>query len=101
MLATASWDESLKLWHLSESMEPTIVHEGTPEDAQALPFNDLALSPDDSVLATNGPGNEVLLWDVKSRKEIRRLSGHKTQVWYVVFSPDGHLASSSFDGSHL
>jgi WD40 repeat protein len=39
------------------------------------------------------------LWDVQSRKEIKRFEGHETWVWSVALSTDGRLAASG-SGTH-
>jgi WD40 repeat protein len=40
----------------------------------------------------------IVVWDSESGKELRRLSGHRGMISFVVFSPDGrHLVSASGD----
>jgi WD40 repeat protein len=62
----------------------------------------VAFSPDGKTLASAGtlPGGEylgaVLLWDVATGQELKRLEGHSVRVNCVAFSPDGKtLASGS------
>jgi WD40 repeat protein len=58
----------------------------------------LAFSPNGKLLATNGPENEVGLWDLHDRSLVGSLKGHKGVVFGVAFSPDGTtLASASRD----
>ena len=41
---------------------------------------------------------EIILWDVKTRKEIARITGHDDRIFAVNFSPDGKtLATASWD----
>jgi WD40 repeat protein len=72
-------------------------------------MNCYALSPNGTLLASGGTEYidntaraKLLLWDVGTGKELRRLVGHKHFVGAVVFSPDGKtLASSEPDRIHL
>src|SRR5262249_2705353 len=57
----------------------------------------VALSPDGQ-LALTGSYHEMLLWDVASGRELRRLVGHTGSVCSIVFLPDGRRAiSGSWD----
>ena len=47
------------------------------------------------LLAKLNHPNVVRLWDAQTGKEIRKLEGHREQVWHVAFSRDGRLAISS------
>jgi WD40 repeat protein len=46
------------------------------------------------LLASGGDDGEVLLWDIRSPKELKRLTGHNRQVDIVAFSPDGQVLAS-------
>jgi WD40 repeat protein/serine/threonine protein kinase len=49
-------------------------------------------------LASGGGDGLVVLWDVRERKELRRLVAHTAPVRAVTFAPDGTLASAGSDG---
>lgn len=52
------------------------------------------------MLASGSEDYSVKLWDVRSGKELRTLSGHGDKVIAVAFSPDGRtLASGGNDGT--
>jgi serine/threonine protein kinase/WD40 repeat protein len=56
--------------------------------------NNLAWSPDSSSLATACNDHTVQLWDIRTRRLIRTLTGHKRGVAAVAFSPDGRTLAS-------
>jgi eukaryotic-like serine/threonine-protein kinase len=58
----------------------------------------LALSPDNSLLATAGNDAVVRLWDMASYEEVARLKGHLDSVNVVAFAPDGKtMVTVTFD----
>jgi hypothetical protein len=60
-----------------------------------------ALSTDGRLLAI-GTAKEITVWDVPSRRPLKRLPGHDNYVGHLAFSPDGKvLASGSSDTTIL
>lgn len=60
----------------------------------------MAYSPDGKYVASGGQDNTIIIWDLYSRKELRKLIGHTSFVEYISYSPDGKfLASGSLDKS--
>jgi WD40 repeat protein len=58
----------------------------------------IAISPDGKTLASASTDHTIKLWDLKSKRLLRTLSGHKRPVWALAFAPDGTtLASGSAD----
>lgn len=54
----------------------------------------VAISPDGKLLASGGGGNHsrtLMLWDLATGKEVRRLKGALRTVQSVAFSPDGSM----------
>src|SRR5207249_4096745 len=49
-------------------------------------------------LTAGDPDNSVVLWDLSSGAEVRRLTGHQTVPVRLQFSPDGRLALSAERG---
>jgi WD40 repeat protein len=62
--------------------------------------NALALSPDGKTLVSADSENTIRLWDVATRKELRRLTSQgPSEAWPITFSPDGkHIVAGHRDG---
>ena len=43
-----------------------------------------------------GQQSEVVLWDVATRRELRRFGGHGGWIYTLAFSPDGKILATSF-----
>lgn len=54
----------------------------------------LAFSPDGKWIATGAYDNAVILWNVETGEEIRRMTAHQSPVMEVGFSPDGRKVIS-------
>ena len=66
-----------------------IVPGGHVEDAWGI-----ASSPDGRWVATAGYDQTVKLWDARTMKLVRTLTGHPSLVWCVAFSPDSQVLAS-------
>jgi WD40 repeat protein len=78
-----SGDQGVRLWDI-----------GLGQEVVRLPrsparMDCVAFSPDDTMLAAGGKGNTVRLWDVRSRREVRALTGAALDAQDLEFSPDG------------
>ncbi|QHG16228.1 AAA-like domain-containing protein [Nostoc sp. ATCC 53789] len=91
-LASASWDNTIKLWNRETGKEITTLT-GYGNWANSVVF-----SPDGKTLASASRDNTIKLWNRETGKEITTLTGHIAEVKSVAFSPDGKtLASASAD----
>jgi WD40 repeat protein len=88
LLATASRDETVKLWATETGEEVQTLH-GHGGFVQSVAF-----SPDGRLLATGSLDGTARLWSVENGEEIRTLRGHENSVRSVAFSPDGELLAT-------
>ncbi|WP_414583447.1 NACHT and WD repeat domain-containing protein, partial [Scytonema sp. PCC 10023] len=94
MLATASADNTVKLWNTATGQEIKTLT-GHTNWVWGVSF-----SPDGKMLATTSDDNTVKLWNTATGQEIKTLTGHTNWVWGVSFSPDGKmLATASYDNT--
>lgn len=92
VLASAGYDQSIKLWNVKDGEEIR-----TLEGHTNWVFG-LAFSKDGKTLASCGYDKTVRLWNVRDDKLIGTIEGHTAAVRAVAFSPDNkRLATASSD----
>jgi WD40 repeat protein/tRNA A-37 threonylcarbamoyl transferase component Bud32 len=94
MLASSSFDTTVKLWNLTTQTEIATL------ESYAGSVHSVAISPDGQIVASGNGDNTIKLWNPLTKQEIRTLYGHSSSVEVVTISPDSQiLASGSFDGT--
>lgn len=93
VLASASWDNSIKLWN-PKTITPLLVLNGHQDRVNALAYH-----PSGKLLATASSDRTIRIWDTLTGSTVRTLNGHQDSVFAVAWSPDGkYLASGSSGG---
>jgi WD40 repeat protein/tetratricopeptide (TPR) repeat protein len=86
LIASASADNTIKLWHLDGQLFKTLSgHENV--------VNSVAFSPDSQMIASASQDKTVKLWN-RDGKLLATLSGHNDVVNSVAFSPDSQIIAS-------
>jgi WD40 repeat protein len=81
LFASASWDNTIKLWRRSGALVHTF-------ERQAKPVNAVAFSPTMPRLVSGGSDGLVRIWDTTTFQPVASFQ-HKRSVRDVQFSPDG------------
>jgi WD40 repeat protein len=94
LLATGSWDRTVRLWSLSEGRCVAMLK------GHSRSVGCLAISPDGRLLASGGFDKTVRLWSLLEGRPLAKLKGHTHSVRCLAISPDGRfLGSGSADAT--
>mgnify|MGYP003647298318 CR=1 FL=1 len=86
---------SINLVYGQETRLETILQKGHSKFVTCADFH-----PSGEFVVTGGYDNAIILWNLKSGKEIRVYNRHTASIWSVDFSMDGNqILSSSADQS--
>ena len=102
-ILTGSWDKTAKVWDAATGQE-LLTLKGHNSWVLSVAF-----SPDGKRIVTGAgdfgspgiqPTTEASVWDAATGRQLFAISGHRSPVWSVAFSPDGkQILSGSRDGT--
>ena len=93
LLATGSDDTTIVIRRLPDHVRDP---QPLPDEMIPKPFlgksshlGAIDFSPDGKTVVSAGPDNSFVVWDVETRKPVRRIEGHDGHIWSLAFFPDG------------
>ena len=93
MLASASWDRTVRIWDINEGKELRIIERG----AHTAPITCVAWHPNGALLCTTSADMTTCLWDASTGSRLRTLKEHFGWVTKCSFAPDRtKLATASW-----
>ncbi|MDQ0908827.1 WD40 repeat protein [Streptomyces canus] len=97
LLATASYDRTVRLWDVSDRTHPKAL--GEPLAGGTSWVSSAVFSPDGRTLAGAGDDGRIRLWDVSDPRSPKALgaplTGHRGTIYLIAFSPDGRTLASA------
>ncbi|GFR45284.1 hypothetical protein Agub_g6392, partial [Astrephomene gubernaculifera] len=103
-LASASEDETVRLWDLLPTSSPDQISAMQVRDFKGIQgtITVLSMSPDGQLLASGSDDHTLRLWSTRSNQQLMVLQGHGSAVSALAFDDEGALlASGSVCGSVL
>ncbi|MBO0880323.1 MAG: WD40 repeat domain-containing protein, partial [Mycobacterium sp.] len=100
LLASASWDNTIRLWDTSDPDNPQPV--GQPLRGHTGLVNSVTFSPDGKTLASSSADKTLRLWNLTTPTDVKELTAPLTgrEFKRVAFNPDGRtLAAAGDDGT--
>ncbi|CAE6492659.1 unnamed protein product, partial [Rhizoctonia solani] len=95
LLASGSWDETIRLWSLV-----TGTPVGSPFEGHTDVIRSVAFSPSGKHLVSGSDDMTLRIWDVMGGQSIATFQGHTDRVLSVAFSPNAtQIVSGSADAA--
>jgi WD40 repeat protein len=107
LVVTGAWDGKVRVWDVGSTnllVEWQALDAPAGASGPASTINELALSPDRSLVVTAGgaPADSqskiARVWDVKTGRQVSELRGHTASIAAIAFAPDGkRVATGAWD----
>ena len=101
ILASGGWNRAhtVVLWDVTTGQQKAVFQERNIIDANSHDVRCLSFSSDGKTLASGYGDGNIRLWDIKTGKQKKLLSGHSSHVYGMSFSPTDRkiLVSGSSD----
>ena len=99
MIASASWDQTIKLWNIKGKVLATLTEHDKP-------VVKVAISPDGKMLASASEDDTIKLWNLERTQRLQvtlnqTFFEHEKDVNDVAFSPDSQLLASAGDDKQV
>ncbi|MBX0331277.1 AAA-like domain-containing protein [Oscillochloris sp. ZM17-4] len=87
LIATASEDETVRLWNVSTGAEEKRLDLSSVVTA-------IAFSANDELMLTGGSDGMIRIWEISTWREIRRFTGHNDSIRVAMFTGDSRYVIS-------
>ena len=95
ILASASYDKTVRLWFIGTEKEPVILRGHTKG------VHSVTVSPKGKYIASGGWDRRIILWNAKTGEKHKKLGRHAKGVSSLSFTPNGELLLSGDYGGRL
>jgi WD40 repeat protein/energy-coupling factor transporter ATP-binding protein EcfA2 len=95
ILASASSDKNIILWHLNPGTSMTIL------TGHQRSVGNIKLSPNNIMLASASADGTVKIWNLAERKEMARLPKFNKDIYSINFHPDSNIITSADSGASV
>ncbi len=96
---SASWDGTVKMWQMRESrVHPIPILDYNEHDDQA---NCICTDPTARVACSAAQDGEIIVWDTRKGKAVRRIDAHDREITGLALSNTGYDVTSTCGGGRM